>query len=440
MSASSYPIRRYLCALALSSCPGLAVAAQYAVDSNGLPILNSLPGATGVLYMDFTGGTFSGTTWDPFNNTHSTAEDDPSTYVGSERADIYDAWRDVATHFAMFDLNITTVEPNKATTPTGHQLIVNKSGGGSANSNVFGLATDAPDQARAVNSAINMRNRATSITHEFGHILGLAHHNQYDANGDYVAQYESVSAEGVATLMGIDYGSTGSSVSRFASWQKGIAYGNTTTNIKGTPQDDRAVIAAKLIATYNAFTNNTYTGDGYRPDEHGNTFVTATTLQLNNLGPAGNGLNNVNAANTGIIERLTDQDTFSINWLGGDLSVTAEAVRSVASSSDYALEYASSLGMRLALYDDQGQLIDQDGGNTLERPGLVSITSSNDVDATVSANNLAAGIYYLAVTSLGEYDDLGAYTIELTGQAVPEPTSLAVLLGGMAMILRRRRK
>lgn len=436
MRARTKLIRRYLCASAVSVCAGFgAVAQDYTVDSAGLPILNSHASAAGVLYMDFTGGTFSGTTWQPFNNSFSAAEDDPNTYVGSEQVDIYEAWLDVATHFAMFDINVTTVDPNKATTPTGHQIITNKNGGGSANTGVFGFATDGQDQARGVNSIRNGRIRASSITHEFGHILGLNHDNQYDENGNYVAQYDVANDEGVGSLMGIDYGFTSYNVSRFSSWQQTLTLSNQT------PQDDRAVIAAKLIAKYNEFTGDNYTGDGYRLDEHGNTIGTATALQLNNGEAAGEGLINVSSSTTGIIERLSDGDMFSINWGGGDLSVTAEAVRSVASGAEYALEYASSLGMLLSLYDDQGQLLDQDGGNAEDRSGtgLVDITFSNDVDASLSVTDLSAGTYYFAVTSLGDYDDLGAYTLELSGVTVPEPNALAVLLGGAVLLLRRQR-
>lgn len=437
MHPGAFRYRRYLCALALTSCVGLTTTGQdYAVDATGLPILNSHAGAVGVLYLDFNGGTFGGTTRGSFNNTFSSAEDDPTTFFGSERTDIYDAWLDVAAHFAMFDINVTTVAPDKTTTPTGHQLIYNSTGGGSANTNVFGFATDAADQARGVNSSRNLRNRATSITHEFGHILGLNHDNEYDEQGNYVAAYDTASADGIGSLMGIDYGIDSNTVSRFSSWQQSLTLSNAT------PQDDRAVIAAKLIAKYNEFTGNAYAGDGYRPDEHGNTENVATTLTLSHDGDAGNGLLNVSAETTGIIERLADIDMFELDWAGGDLSVTAEAVKSVASASKFTLEYASSLGMLLSLYDGQGQLIAQDGGTAEDRSGtgLLDITFSNDVDATVSATNLAAGTYYLAVESLGEYDDVGAYTLDLSGQTVPEPRSLCLLLGGVALLFRRRRR
>lgn len=434
-------ITQSLCFALLLACLGPAAAAQdYAVDATGLPILNSNPDAVGVLYMDFTGGVFNSTTFQPFNNGFSEQENDPNTYFGSERVDIYDAWRDVSTHFAMFDINVTTVDPDKTVTPTGHQIIYNSTGGGSANTNVFGLATDAPDQARSVNSSRNMRNRTTSITHEFGHVLGLNHHNEYDEQGNYTAQYIGMDDDHIASLMGIDYGAQAPQIARFSSWQQGRTLSNQT------PQDDRSIITNKLIETYNAFTGNTYTGDGYRRDEHGNTRANATWLTLNNDGPASTDLINVSASATGIIERLTDTDMFRLQFNGGDLTATAEAVTTVASGSDYVVEYASSLGMLLSLYDSDGQLIAQDGGTPESRTGtgLADITFANDVDATVSLTDLQAGTYFLGVSSLGEYDDVGAYTLELTGvestlTLIPEPSSLLALLATTSLLLRRRR-
>lgn len=173
-----------------------------------------------------------------------------------------------------------------------------------------------------------------------------------------------------------------------------------------TPQDDIAVITNTLITTYNAFPGGTYTGDGFRPDEHGGTIGSATALTLSTSEGTTNG------SATGIIERYTDTDMFSFNWAGGDLSMTAEAVKNVAASP----EYGSLLGMDLTLYDSSGAVVAQD---------LTSFES--DVISIVSVSSLASGTYYFEVKSSGSYDDLGAYTLDFTGTAPPiEPARLTI--------------
>ena len=364
--------------LSLLSVP-LVQAQTYAVDATGLPILNSLSSARGVAYIDFNGGTVFGESRGAYD-----LDGNPATFNAAEQEDIYNAWHDVSTHFAMFDINVTTVAPNKSTTPTAHLLVTPDYSGGAAHVNQFGRTSSS---ASGANQASDARGRTTGMTHEFGHILGLYHQDEYDADGNRTREYRRADpVTNIAPIMGVDF------QGKFSSWQDGF----TGTSMRA--QDDIAIITGNLIDTYNQFPGGSYNGDGLRPDEHGNAIASATALSLDSVG------NGTTGAATGVIERYGDVDMFSFNWGGGDLTMTAEAVKNLAARPDY----ASSLGMDLFMYDSQGGLVAQDLSD-----------APADVDATVSVTGLTAGTYYFAVESAGAYDDLGAYMLAFDGQGPP---------------------
>jgi len=339
-----------------------------------------------------------------------------------------------------------------------------------ANVNFFG---DKSTSARGAAQSSYARTRSTAITHELGHIMGLLHQGAYDANGTMTATYRGADSWNIAPIMGVDY------AGKFSSWQNGFTGANMT------PQNDIVFMTNKITTVYNNFTGGSYSGDGFRADEHGNTFATATLIGSGGGGGTGGGgdtggggkgngkggtgggkgggknkaapatsveFADINLAVMGVIERYNDIDMFSFNWLGGSLSVIAEAAKNVAAQP----MYASSLGMNLRMYDTSGTLLAQ---NLSANPA--------DVDAALSFSSLIAGQYYFAVSSFGGYDDLGAYSLTLSGQtaaalqfaalseptdltlsgqtdgayqfaAVPEPTSLALFVLGGLLVVRRR--
>ncbi|MCP4376647.1 MAG: PEP-CTERM sorting domain-containing protein [bacterium] len=373
-----------------------AHAQTYSVDANGLPILNSNSGAAGTVYLDFDGGDWAQGTCTPYGG--------DTTFDTTEQTAIYNAWKDASIHFAMFDLNVTTVLPNKSATPTAHLLI----GDGGAVNNAAIPNTYGYTGVYATGNvlAITTTNRSTVIAHEVGHILGLNHQARYDSNGDYVSDYRTAAEDqwDRGVLMGRDYDG------KFAQWSDGLT--PAATESEATSQDDVAVIAANIVAKANAFTGDTYSGDGFRIDDHGGVLAGATIV--------------TEGITEGIIERTADVDMFRLYWNGGVLTVSAEAQLSLVGG--YTPEYASSVGLDMTLYDATGTALSSD-----------SAVDPADVDTALS-ESLSAGTYYIGLTGSGGYGDLGAYNLTLPAGAVPEPTTLILMTAVFPLLMKRRRR
>jgi len=71
---------------------------------SGLPQLSSLPGAPTAIFLDFDGDATTSTSaydWDG----------SPSTFGVIEQQQIIEAWRQMSIYFAIFNVNVTTIEP-----------------------------------------------------------------------------------------------------------------------------------------------------------------------------------------------------------------------------------------------------------------------------------------------------------------------------------------
>ena len=290
--------------------------------------LQSLPGATAVIYLDFDGetGPFAG--WGDFNAAPSGANNDQ----------VFDVWRMVCEDYMSFNINITTDRKVFDTAPQGrrqHCVITptNNASPGSGGVAFVGSYNWGGDTVCWVFMSAG-KNSADAIAHEVGHTLGLSHDGTTTGAEYYAGQGSGVT--GWAPVMGVGY------YESLTQWSKGEYLNANNT------QDDLSIIA------YN--NNNT----GYRPDDTGDTLATARYLEI---------ASDNTVANEGIIETTGDIDAFRFVTTGGlatlnvnpaslspDLDIQAEIVNAatsvvvVSDNPDLALNAAVSANLAAGEY------------------------------------------------------------------------------------------
>lgn len=340
---------------------------------NGVIPLQSLPGAAGVIYLDFDGeeGPHSG--WGDFD----------AVSHGSNNTQIFDVWRRVAEDFAAFNLNVTTdlqVYLDAAETSRQRCIVTPTTdaapgAGGVAYLNSFNWAGDTPCWAFYGSGKAS----AEVISHEIGHTMSLSHDGRTTPSEGYYGGHGSGDT-GWAPIMGVGY------YRNLTQWSKGEYLNANQT------QDD----LDRIINN-----NNTV---AYRADDHAATHLTATPLGFDTGGQADD---------EGNIETDGDVDAFVFTTTtGGVLNVSIDPV-SLGPNVDLLVE----------LYDDGDVLLES--SNPLDA-----------LDATLSSS-IGAGTFTIRVTNTGKgdplatgytgYATLGEYTITGTipGAVLPDQFDIA---------------
>lgn len=361
------------------------------VPSSAPPIRHSRPGASRVIYLDFTGETVSGTFWNDYADVtswnclpYNRAGTSPTTFSNAEQADIVRIWERVSEDFAPFAVDVTTEAPadriSAASTTTAWVLITaeqdaanvalpHQDAGGVAILDCFGEAGNAFYAPAWVNGTMEPEDIADAASHEVGHNLGLDHDGA--GTDEYYLGHAGAGVPSWGPIMGAPYGMA------ISQWSRGQYLDASNT------ENDLAIIAGKLV---------------YTADDHGDDTAGATTVALD----ASSTL-----AAAGTIGLTGDVDVFRVEVPStGDLSVAVAGYRDTAIQGNT----GGNLDLSIAILDGDGAV-------------LASANSASSGDA-LTFTPVSSGTYYLRVTPVGAgtpladppsgytaYGTLGEYTL-----------------------------
>lgn len=360
-------------------------------------LLNSRPGASKVLYLDFDGETVSGTGWnqsfnvDPIRAEPFNIEGSPSTFSETERQRIIQVWKIVAEDYSAFpEINVTTQYPGEEvlSSANGLRVLVTKdwTGQGGSPCNCGGVAYlgswgSSSTQTKPAWVFYNQlggsaKNIAEAASHEAGHAASLSHDST--SKSAYWGGHGSGNL-GYAAIMGVGYGK------RISTWDKG------TYPDAQNKEDDLARIASSLrISQGESTTPNIYTDK-------------LETLTLPTSGGSG--------SHKDLIASELDSDVFQIPTGVGSLSVTVSPYTG-----------APNMKMFAQLSNAKGEV-------------LKTASSSTDVVASLSYNNPANEVLFLTVRGDGHktageaggfsrYGSIGNYEVKFSGVGT-DPNNVA---------------
>lgn len=352
--------------------------------------LHSRLGAARTIFLDFDGGPVSGTGWNDWYTVPTSSQPafdldgNPATWSQAEHDIIQSVFQRVAEDFRPFDVDVTTQDPgvaaldrsDAADTQFGTRVLVTPStdaasricgsacGGvafigiyNAAGSSYYHPAWVFPHLLSNVDKYI-----AEAASHEAGHNLGLFHDGTSTV-GYYAGHHNW------APIMGVGYSEP------LVQWSRG-----EYTDANNT-QDDIAVIQSYGLPLL--------------PDDHGNSFGTATVMGLARRA-------------SGLIERRTDVDVLKFRrTCAARTTITVKPVQT-----------SPNLDLRLRLNNSGHALLV--ARNPLSGEAWFDVATG--LDATVT-RWLPAGTYYLQVDGVGalspatgysDYGSLGRFGVQIS--------------------------
>ena len=424
----------------------------------GNPADGSRPGAPVTVYLDFDGETLEGTNWNELQG------EETLTFAPAAKADAaFQArvWASVAEDYAPFNVNVTTTNPGEDAlfktseddNAYGSHVIVTDSytdvldeaygtggiawGGGAGSDFLRGalVFTEGAGGADATAKSV-----AEIASHESGHNFGLEHDGhgseEYYApveglwgpimgagyevpvtqwsNGDYAGATNDEDDLSVITDR-----SAAATYFLYLTLPDGTIYDGPVCPFEGSdpsdpkPGDKYQVPNAQnecdgsgeILTSHWTFTDRAE----FAGDDHADEAANATALD-NSEGTF---------SAKGVIGSTGDVDQFALTTEGGKVTATVEVA-----------DISANLNAKLTLTNAEGTVVAEDAG----APERTSEAAAKGLGASVTADNVKAGTYYLKVEGVGfgdnsnttgtkaggfsNYGSLGNYT--LTGEAAPK--------------------
>ncbi len=319
-------------------------------------VLESLPGAEGIIYLDFDGEVVSGTSWLGGDTIDAKAPN-------FTEQQITEIWQIMAEDFRPFNLNVTTRRDLFDAAPQNRRMMcifttttdARPDSGGVAYIRSF--SSNSTDNPCWVYNVRSVRAAGETGSHEVGHTLGLSHDSQGDT--EYYAGHGTWSP-----IMGWSVNK------QIGQWSQGEFENANQT------QDDIAVMA------------DNRNGVGFRTDDHADIITDATPIKADADG-------NVSTdQNFGFIGKRDDKDIFSFVVEPGDVSFNFEP------DPNY-----PNLNIQARILDPLGE--------------EVALSDPEELSAAINTN-LSGGTYFIEIDGVGEgnpitgysdYASLGNYTI-----------------------------
>ncbi len=322
--------------------------------ATSIPQLQSLPGATGVLYLDFDGEYVSGGGW-------GTIDAQTTNYT---EADMRKVWYIMAEDFIPYNINVTTERSvyDSASANSRQMVIFNVTfpqQGGVAYFDTFNDGSNDPCWVNTTGIIDSVWLAANVGSHELGHTFGLEHDGTVSGDEYWLGHADYNVIMGRCNRL-------------IVQWSKGEYQGANNS------EDDIAIIE-------NANSVN------FRTDDHGNDEANSTELAF-----SANDGTVIEDENFGIIETRTDKDYFKINAAAGTIDLNFRPANEFPQSPN--------LDIQVRLLDATGNQVaisDPDEMTAAINEAVTEGTYYIEVDGVGFGDPLTNG--YSDYASLGQY-------------------------------------
>lgn len=400
------------------------------------PQLSSNPGARYTVFLNFTGFDYSGT-WagkTPGNVPAYSQDADKANFNTAELDAIRETWARVSQAYVGFNINVTTIDPSpsgltdaqRKTWYDNTQYMTHTIIGGAYN--WYGQAGGVSGLSIAQQATTNNGQRtnwvfpengtgttpkymSAAIIHEDGHHLRLNHQSD-ESNGGAYSTNNGVSGNGTyAPIMGASY------YSQRGTWR----VGKTGVNANDVSRLQGNLNMGPLL-----------------DDGIGHSLATATALAVATDGTVNATLSKgfiMPTAAASYSPSVYTTDYFKFTASGGFVSLTANDGTQFLQPG--VADPGATMRSVLKILDSSGTVV---GTATEDATTLLHTWSGN----------LAAGNYFAQVTSYGayvssyepdsRYFNMGAYFLSGSINPVPEPATMIAMMGGIGLLLKRRRK